>query len=286
MKKTVVGIGEVLWDILPEGKQPGGAPGNFAYHVMQLGFDGYAVSAIGKDALGDEILSFFKSKKMKVLLEPVDFPTGTVEVRLDSKGIPVYNICEDVAWDNIQLTEQMKDLAKETDAVCFGTLAMRNQVSRSSIEAFIDLVSDSSYKIFDINLRQQYYTKELIECSLQRCNILKINDEEVRIVIPMLEMGDINEDEFCKRLLGKYNLKLLILTRGTNGSAIYTQEGKVSDKPTPVVEVIDTVGAGDAFTAAFIVGIMKGNTISQAHNSAIQISAFVCSNKGAMPEYN
>ena len=283
--KKIVGIGEVLWDLLPQGKQPGGAPANFAYHVMQLGFDGYAVSAIGKDELGSEIADFLQSKKVNALMEKVDYPTGIVEVHLDVAGVPTYNICEDVAWDNISLTPQMRELAQETDAVCFGTLAMRNPISRECINQFIDLVPSASHKIFDINLRQHYYSKELIESSLNKCNILKVNDDEIKILMELLDIKSSDEKVYCKELMQKYNLELLILTKGTEGSIIFSQDGSISEKPTPVVDVVDTIGAGDAFTAAFIVNIMKGHSVTEAHDSAIQVSAFVCSCKGAMPVY-
>ena len=283
--KKIVGIGEVLWDLLPDGKQPGGAPGNFAYHAMQLGFESYAVSAIGKDELGSEIEVFLKSKKLNTILQHVDYPTGIVEVLLDSSGVPTYNICENVAWDNIILDMEMKNLARETDAVCFGTLAMRNDVSRKSINNFVDLVPDYSCKIFDINLRQHYYSKELIESCLDKCNIFKINDDEISVLMRMFNMKYLDEKSFSKFLIEQYDLKILILTKGEKGSIVITKAGEISEKQTPRVKVIDTVGAGDAFTAAFVGGIMRGDSISEAHNSAVQISAYVCSCQGAMPDY-
>ena len=282
--KKIIGIGEILWDLLPEGKQPGGAPGNFAYHAMQLGFESYAISAIGNDDLGDEIADFLESKNLKTILNRVDFPTGVVEVTLNSGGVPSYNICENVAWDNIPFTHEMENLAKETNAVCFGTLAMRNSVSHKSINDFIDLVPASSYKIFDINLRQHYYTKELIENCLCKCNIFKINDDEIRVLMNIFS-HETNEKSFCAHLIEKYNLNILILTKGENGSVIMTKNGEISEKPTPKVDVIDTVGAGDAFTAAFIGSIMNGGSIFEAHTKAVEVSAFVCSRKGAMPDY-
>lgn len=283
--KKVVGIGEILWDLLPQGKQPGGAPGNFAYNVMQLGLDGYVVSAIGNDELGDEIDHFFESKKMNRILERVDFPTGTVEVKLDASGVPTYNICENVAWDNIPFNQHMIDLAKETDAICFGTLAMRNTTSYNNINHFIDLVPDNAYKIFDINIRQSYYTEELIKNSLDKCNIFKINEDEVKILMKMFDAESSDEISFCRFLIKEYNLQYLILTKGGECSIVLSHDGEFSEKKTPIVDVVDTVGAGDAFTAAFIVNIMKGESIYKAHEQAVQTSAFVCTRKGAMPSY-
>lgn len=284
MNEIVVGMGEALWDVLPEGKKIGGAPANFAYHVSQFGLPSCVVSAIGDDALGKEIIEKFTSKGLDQLIAEVPYPTGTVQVEIDQTGIPLYDIKENVAWDNIPYTEHLDALAKRTKAVCFGSLAQRNVVSRNTINHFLDTMpkDDDSLIVFDVNLRQGFYNKEILCKSMQNCNILKINDEELITVSRMFGYPGIDLQDKCWILLEKYNLKMLILTCGINGSYVFTP-GNVSFQPTPKVEVADTVGAGDSFTAAFIASILKGKSVTEAHTIAVKTSAFVCTQKGAMP---
>ncbi|MDD6889644.1 MAG: carbohydrate kinase [Bacteroidales bacterium] len=284
MKGIVVGMGEALWDVLPEGKKIGGAPANFAYHVSQFGLPSCVVSAIGADSLGEEIIDNFNAKGLNQLIEQVPYPTGTVQVQIDQAGIPQYEIKENVAWDNIPYTARLEQLAERTRAVCFGSLAQRNVVSRNTINRFLDAMpqDQDTLVVFDVNLRQGFYNKEILCNSMQRCNILKINDEELITVSRMFGYPGIDLQDKCWILLGKYNLKMLILTCGINGSYVFTP-GNVSFQATPRVEVADTVGAGDSFTAAFISGILKGKTVAEAHASAVMTSAYVCTQKGAMP---
>lgn len=284
MNEIVVGMGEALWDVLPEGKKIGGAPANFAYHVSQFGLPSCVVSAIGDDALGKEIIENFTSKGLDQLIAEVPYPTGTVQVEIDQTGIPLYDIKENVAWDNIPYTEHLDALAKRTKAVCFGSLAQRNVMSRNTINHFLDTMpkDDDSLIVFDVNLRQGFYNKEIMCKSMQNCNILKINDEELITVSRMFGYPDIDLQDKCWILLGKYNLKMLILTCGINGSYVFTP-GNVSFQPTPKVEVADTVGAGDSFTAAFIASTLKGKSVTEAHTIAVKTSAYVCTQKGAMP---
>ena len=284
MKNLVIGMGEALWDVLPEGKKIGGAPANFAYHVKQFGLDSCAVSAIGDDALGNELLERFDEKAVNYHIARVPYPTGTVQVTLDSNGVPQYEIKENVAWDNIPYTDDLDKLARETKAVCFGSLAQRNIVSRETIHRFLDNVDPANDPliVFDINLRQDFYTKETIQDSLQRCNILKINDEELVTVSRLFGYPGLDLENKCWLLLGKYNLKMLILTCGENGSYVFVP-GELSYYETPKVEVDDTVGAGDSFTAAFIANILKGKSVREAHRIAVETSAFVCTQSGAMP---
>ena len=285
MNQIVVGMGEALWDCLPEGKKIGGAPANFAYHVSQFGFDSRVVSAVGNDDLGDEILKVFKEKQLKHQLQTVNYPTGTVQVTLDDNGIPCYDIKEGVAWDNIPFTDDLKRLALSTRAVCFGSLAQRNEVSRTSINRFLDTMPDGEgqLKIFDINLRQGFFTKDIIRDSCQRCNVLKINDEELVAISRLFGYPGIDLQDKCWILLAKYNLKMLILTCGTNGSYVFTP-GVVSFQETPKVPVADTVGAGDSFTATFTAALLKGKSVPEAHKLAVEVSAYVCTQSGAMPE--
>ncbi|MBP3517413.1 MAG: carbohydrate kinase [Parabacteroides sp.] len=284
MNDIVVGMGEVLWDVLPEGKKIGGAPANFAYHVSQFGLPGCVVSAIGDDPLGSEILEDFASKGLDCLIEHVPYPTGTVQVEIDQAGVPQYEIQENVAWDNIPYTSRLEALAKQTRAVCFGSLAQRNVVSRETIGRFLDAMprEEDRLVVFDVNLRQGFYNKEILDDSMKRCNILKINDEELVAVSRLFGYPGVDLQDKCRILLGKYNLKMLILTCGVNGSYVFTP-GPVSFLPTPQVEVADTVGAGDSFTAAFISSVLKGKSVAEAHSLAVRTSAFVCTKKGAMP---
>lgn len=285
MNDIVVGMGEALWDVLPEGKKIGGAPANFAYHVSQFGLPSRVVSAVGSDPLGREIVENFTSKGLNHLIEEVPYPTGTVQVEIDPAGVPQYDIKENVAWDNIPYTARLEALAGQTRAVCFGSLAQRNVVSRDTINRFLDAMPQTadSIVVFDVNLRQGFYTKDILCNSMKRCNILKINDEELVTVSRMFGYPGIDLQDKCWILLGKYNLRMLILTCGINGSYVFTP-GNVSFQPTPKVEVADTVGAGDSFTAAFIASLLKGKSVAEAHALAVRTSAFVCTRKGAMPE--
>ena len=284
MNDIIVGMGEALWDVLPEGKKIGGAPANFAYHVSQFGLPSCVVSAIGDDKLGAEIIENFNAKGLQQLIETVTYPTGTVQVEIDQAGIPQYEIKENVAWDNIPYTARLENLAQRTRAVCFGSLAQRSVVSRTTINRFLDAMphDNDPLVVFDVNLRQGFYNKDILCNSMKRCNILKINDEELVTVSRMFGYPGIDLQDKCWILLGKYNLKMLILTCGINGSYVFTP-GNVSFQPTPLVEVADTVGAGDSFTAAFISSILKGKTVPEAHKRAVETSAFVCTQQGAMP---
>ena len=291
--KYVIGIGEALFDCLPEGRKLGGAPANFAYHVSQFGLNGCAVSAIGDDELGREIIDKFNAVQLKHILPVVEQPTGTVKVTLDDKGVPQYEICLGVAWDNIPLTNEMLEIAHQAQAACFGSLAQRSERSRETIQAFLDAMPADALRVFDINLRQSWYTAEVIAESLSRANILKINDEELDVVATML-LGEptlpdklIAEDaertrRVCRELIVRYNLDMLILTCGAIGSYVFT-ESQESYVATPKVQVADTVGAGDSFTATFVAQLLLGKSIREAHQKAVQVSAFVCTQNGAMP---
>ncbi|MGM9797933.1 MAG: carbohydrate kinase [Parabacteroides sp.] len=292
MKKTivtekrrpiVVGIGELLWDILPTGKKVGGAPINFVYHASCLGAEGYAVSAIGDDNLGREIIEELDKYHIQHLIEKVPYPTGTVKVELTDDGIPSYTINERVAWDHIIATSNAIDLAEQADAICFGTLAQRSAQSRETIQAISSFAPEDAYRLFDINLRQHYYSKELIEESFYLANVLKANDKEFAILRDLFGLAG-SEEEIARWFIKKYNLRMLVLTAGASHSTIYTKE-EISILPTPAVKVADTVGAGDAFDAALIIALLKGKSLMQAHQEAVKCAAFVCSKAGAWPDY-
>lgn len=278
-KPVIVGIGELLWDMFPEGRKVGGAPVNFAFHATSSGADGYAISAVGDDPLGDEILKTIEGIEINLLVEKVNLPTGTVQVTL-SKGIPSYTITEGVAWDFIPFTERMGEIARITDAVCFGTLAQRSEISRNTIRTFLSQLPENAFKILDINLRAPFYTQKLIEESLRLCNILKLNDDELSLLKELFSLKETDDSNACKWLMDAYGLQYLILTAGADYSMVFTP-ADVSFLKTPKVKVVDTVGAGDSFTGAFIAALLKGDTIGNAHRAAVIRAAAVCQKAGA-----
>ena len=279
----VVGLGEVLFDVFPTGSKLGGAPANFAYHAGQHGLQSVAVSAVGNDILGDEALRLLSVKELAYHMPVVNFPTGTVQVTLDKQGVPDYDIKRNVAWDNIPFTDDLKEIAQHTSAVCWGSLAQRSDVSRNTIYQFLDNTPADCLKVFDINLRQNFYNKEIISESLHRCNVLKVNDEELVVLGRLFGYPGLDMENKCWLILGKYNLDMLVLTCGVNGSYVFAPDFK-SFQDTPQVKVADTVGAGDSFTGTFCASILKGKSITEAHRRAVQVSAYVCTQSGAMPE--
>ncbi len=285
MKNLIIGLGEALWDMLPEGKKLGGAPANFAYHAGQFGLDTMAISALGEDKLADETIEALEKNGLKYLMPRVPYATGTVQVTLSGNGIPSYEIKENVAWDNIPFNDEIKEAAKNCRAVCFGSLAQRNVVSRETIQKFLDATPADCIKICDINLRQQFFSKEILEESFKRCDILKINDEELVVVTRMFGYQELDDAKICEKMVKEYNLQMLVLTCGTNGSHVFTADGKHSFQPTPKVEVADTVGAGDSFTGSFCAAILNGKPVEEAHRIAVEVSAYVCTQNGAMPKY-
>lgn len=284
MTRQIIGLGEVLYDVLPEGAKLGGAPANFAYHASQFGFDAMAVSAVGNDALGDKALETFDNNGLKYIIPRVPYPTGTVKVTLDTEGVPTYTFTPDVAWDHIPFTPEMEAIAKEARAVCFGSLAQRSEASRKTIHQFLNATPADCLKIFDINLRGNFYNKEILRESMQKANILKINDEELVTIGRLFDYPGLDMEEKCRILLHRYHFKMVVLTCGTNGSYVFVPDGETSFMPTPKVEVADTVGAGDSFTGAFTACLLAGKTIKEAHERAVKVSAFVCTQKGAMPK--
>lgn len=362
--RPVVGIGELLWDVLPSGKQLGGAPANFACHVSQMGLDGVVVSALGRDALGDEALAALAGRGLRSRIARVAHPTGTVQVSLDAAGVPHYDICTDVAWDNIPFTAELAALAASARAVCFGSLAQRSPVSRDTIFRFLSATPADCLKVFDINLRQHFYSPEILDRSLRLADILKINDEEIRTltsllapsaspdtfissspaaftspahptsqVSPSSPAAPASPDTFISsspaaftspahpvspaspfssalsasqlspdslsllqnslaggadlQRLGwwikkLFSLKMVVLTCGAEGSYVF-HDGGVSFQSSPKVEVVDTVGAGDSFTAAFVASLLRGCSVSDAHRHASEVAAYVCTRPGATP---
>lgn len=279
MKPIVIGVGEYLWDILPTGKKAGGAPVNFAYHASQHGADGWAISAIGKDELGEELMEVTRKHGINMEIGKVGYPTGTVQVTV-TDGQPSYEICEGVAWDHIPLTEKALELARKAKAISFGTLAQRSPESRATTKALVDALGDDALKVYDINLRQHFWSKELIVSSLEMANIFKINDDELDMLKPLFSLEGMDNDQACRHFMDKYSLKMVILTAGDKYSSIY-HSGGVSVIPTPVVEVVDTVGAGDAFSGSLIGALLDGKSIEEAHKEAVETAAYVCTQAGA-----
>src|SRR5690554_1416063 len=275
----IVGIGEILWDMLPTGKKAGGAPVNFIYHASLLGVESYAVSAVGNDERGDELVNLVEHIGINHRIARVDYPTGTVAVGLNH-GVPTYTITEKVAWDYIPFTHSMHEIARKTDAVCFGTLAQRSSTSKTTIQKFLSFIPKDSFRVLDINLRAPFYSPEIIKESFQFCNILKLNIEELEVVRSLYPIEGMSISDAGRWLMATYNLKYLILTAGADFSMVLSPE-TISYLETPKVDVVDTVGAGDSFTAAFITSLLKGATMEEAHNKAIERAAAVCTVAGA-----
>ena len=279
-----VGLGEVLWDCLPSGRKLGGAPANFTYHAMQCGCNAVAVSAVGNDALGEETLALLASKGLRCEMPKIDYPTGKVEVTLDADGVPTYRFSPDAAWDHIPFSAAVSEIAKTCRAVCFGSLAQRSAESRTTINKFLDATPADCLKIFDINLRQNFYDFATLEQSMNRCDVLKINDEEFELVTRTAGLQQCDVEAAARALMKRYAISTLVLTCGEEGSYVFADGGVVNHEKTPHVCVADTVGAGDSFTAAFVSGVLGGMNIAAAHKLAVDVSAFVCTQHGAMPE--
>jgi len=286
MSYTIVGLGEILWDILPSGKQMGGAPANFAYYAQKLGeVKSIVISCIGDDILGQEILSHLELLSLNSEYVAVDkeHPTGKVLVEIDNKRNHSFTIEENVAWDFISETPSLKKLSEKTNVVCFGSLAQRLPISRNTIQAFLKYIPSSSLCIFDINLRQSFYSKEIIETSLNLSNIFKVNDNELSIVANLLSING-SEETIIKKLAKRYNLRLVVLTKGENGSILYSKkQERAFNHSGFTVDVADSVGAGDAFTASVAVGMLKGYDFDYLNDCANRVAAFVCSQSGATP---
>jgi len=282
-KNVVVGIGEILWDMLPSGRQLGGAPANFAYFAKALGAESFVASSVGRDSLGREVLSKLDGMGFSRKYIAIDHahPTGVVEVRLDRNGKPSYLIKQKVAWDFIRFSSELHSLARRTKAVCFGSLAQRSPVSRGTIRKFISLTHVSTLKVFDINLRQSFYNRKIIHDLLMLSNVFKLNDEELVIVSDMLSIPG-NEAKVVENLMLKYKLNVVAVTRGAKGAVLYCPEGAYPAKGGKI-RIADTVGAGDSFTAALVMGLINGVKMETISNLANRLAGYVCGQHGATP---
>ena len=280
----VLSLGELLWDMLPSGKRAGGAPVNFAYHAMKNGTEGWAISAVGEDELGDELIAKADEAGINTVLQRNAWPTSTVEVALKN-GIPEYTIVKGVAWDHILYTRQLIDVVSKADAVCFGTLALRSPESHATITELLKHTKPGAMKFFDINLRANFYSKELIEELLGYANIFKINDDELIMMREMFSIPEGNDEEACKWFMDRFDLEYTILTGGATFSTIIAKDGETSTLLTPHVEVADTVGAGDSFSGSFTGKILSGASLKEAHRAAVNTAAYVCTKEGGWPAY-
>ena len=302
MSHQIAAFGEILWDMLPSGKQLGGAPGNFAYHSHVLDSDVMVISQVGNDVLGREITAELNKRNIPVDFIGIDLerPTGTVEVELDRMGHPAYQIIEDVAWDGIKPSRAAFLYATEVDAICFGSLAMRGEENRVSFASLINGVPSRALRVLDLNLREPFYTEKTLRSLLSVCNVLKLNDDELIVLAGILNKEFRPEtffDEggaetvtlssgaraFIDSLIDYYSLKYCILTCGAKGSFLLDGSGILSRLESTPVKVASTVGAGDAFTAVCVNGFLNGDDPVEIHRRAVRYAAYVCTQPGAMP---
>jgi fructokinase len=281
---TVVGLGEVLWDLLPSGRQLGGAPANFAYCSHLLGDRAVVASRIGKDELGKAVRESLLSRGVTDQFLQIDpeRPTGTVKVEIDSSGQPKFEIIHPVAWDFLEWTDTWQALARSADAVCFGSLAQRSPESRQTILDFVDATRSEALRVFDVNLRQNFYSFEIMSESIERANVVKLNHEEVPRIRELLGIKAGDGPYFCKEVIEKFRLQLICITRGSNGSLLCDQN-TAHEHPGFHIRVKDTIGAGDAFTAALVHEHLRGRSLAEMNDSANRLGAWVASNSGAMP---
>ncbi|NDH04968.1 carbohydrate kinase [bacterium] len=282
--QPIVGFGEILWDMLPSGKQAGGAPFNFTFHCHQLGWPAIMVSRVGEDALGIELIQ--KSMELGIrsdFLQVDRFnPTGTVLVKVDPQGQPEYEITNNVAWDNLECNDEIKALAETCGAVCFGTLCQRNSVTRQTLQKFLECCPKKTIKVFDINLRQHYHTREILEESLFKANWVKLNEQELETLTDLLGLRGDDLKESLEILRKRYELDLAALTLGENGCLVHTKKERIYLQGHKI-EVADTIGAGDSFTAALLVGFLKGKPLRRAISEANYLAAQVASKIGGTP---
>jgi fructokinase len=283
-KHIVVGLGELLWDLFPAGKQMGGAPANFAYITTLLGDEGIPASRLGRDDLGAEAIRRLSELGLSTefIQQDPDHVTGIVKVEVDSAGQPRFEIARPVAWDFLEWTPQWQHLAQQAHAVCFSTLAQRSPESRATMRNFLHGVGPNAVRVCDINLRQTFFTEEVVHESMNLASIVKLNHEELPRVMALLEMEHHDEEDSARRLLSFYHLKLICITRGNNGSLLLSQD-HCSEHPGFKVKVADTVGAGDAFTAALVHGYLRGATLPQINETANRVGAWVASKAGGTP---
>jgi fructokinase len=300
MSFNVIGVGEVLWDLLPAGPQLGGAPANFAYHVRSLGAGAHVITRVGNDERGREIIRRFESMDLSETPVQVDqaAPTGTAQVAISGDGLAHFTIQNQVAWDFIAVTAEALTAARSAHAICFGTLAQRSETSRHTIRQLVEAAPENALRVFDINLREQFYTRDVVEQSLQVANVLKLNDDELPAVAEMFGLAGSPETQI-ESLAHRFGLQVVALTRGAKGSLLYQEfevphapsgggagprrHGRWSNCKSRPVKVVDTVGAGDSFTAALVLGLVCKMDLDEINSIANEVARYVCSQPGATP---
>ncbi|HEY1786778.1 MAG TPA: carbohydrate kinase [Verrucomicrobiae bacterium] len=283
MSFRVVGVGETLWDLLPSGPQLGGAPGNFAYHARQLGAQAQVITRIGDDAAGRKMFERLDNMGIADGTVQVDgrLPTGSAAVILETAGVPRFAIGADAAWDGLEVTNEALNAVRKANAVCFGSLAQRSTSAAASVRSLVASTPLAALRVFDINLRESFFTKETIERSLEAANVVKLNEQELAVLSTMFGLrGDVNGQ--IENLDHLFDLDVIALTRGEMGSLLY-QAGSWSDLPGRKVDIVDTIGAGDAFTAALVMGLLNQLGLPEIHRIAADLAGFVCSQPGATP---
>jgi len=283
-RHIVVGLGELLWDLLPAGQQLGGAPANFAYIISLLGDEGIPASRLGRDSLGASAIRRLGELGLSAefIQKDADHPTGTVKVEVDRSGQPCFEISEPVAWDFLAWTPQWQSLAQQADAVCFGSLAQRSEQSRTTIRRFLVALREKAVRVFDVNLRQNFYTTQVLAQSMKFATVVKLNHEELPKIMRSLELENRSEEDSARQLLSSHEVKLVCVTRGNSGSLLVSAD-EHSEHPGFKVKVADTVGAGDAFTAAVVHGYLRGTPLAQINETANRVGAWVASQSGATP---
>jgi fructokinase len=283
-KHIVVGLGELLWDLFPAGKQLGGAPANFAYITSLLGDKGVPASRLGLDSLGAEAVRRLGELALSTefIQQDAEHPTGTVKVEVDPAGQPGFEISEAVAWDFLEWTPQWQALAQKTDAVCFGSLAQRSEQSCSTIRKFLRATRPDALRVFDVNLRQNFYSAQILAESMKLATLVKLNHEELPRIMRLFELDSHGEENSARRLLSSHPVKLVCVTRGNSGSLLVSAD-ESSEHPGFKVKVADTVGAGDAFTAALVHGYLRHTPLAQINETANRLGAWVASQPGATP---
>ncbi len=281
MKSRLLGVGELLWDLIPGNPQMGGAPANFACHAAALGAHAAIISRVGNDALGMDLVTRLLSLGVSTGLLQTDpeVPTGTVDVEIQKDGQPRFTIHEAVAWDRLAPADTALAAATAANAVCFGTLAQRAEPSRSTIRALLSAVRPDAFRILDVNLRQHFYSREILESSLTLANVLKVNDAELPILGMLVGTSD-SPRAIIERLADSFGLKVIAYTRGEHGSLLWA-DGRWSDHPGIPTQVVDTVGAGDAFTAAMTLGLLVGWDLDTVNQNANAVASEVASHPGA-----
>jgi fructokinase len=275
-RSIVAALGEVLWDVFPDASHFGGAPANFACHAAALGAEAGMVSAVGDDDLGRRAIATLRRHRVRTQSVAVDpqYPTGQVLVSINSAGVPTYKIAEDRAWDHIAWSEKLIPLATRCDAACFGSLGQRSPVSRATIRHFLRDTRPDALRVFDVNLRQNFFDRDTLNDSLHVASVLKLNDEELPIIADMLQVFGDSHRELLGSLAARFDLRLAALTRGPKGSLLFAA-GEFDECPSPATDVVDTVGAGDAFTAAMVTGFLRELPLS-AINRACERGGLIC----------